>query len=294
MPSVELLRTERGEFEALVSGPKDGPVVMLLHGFPQLNVMWVPHIRHLAQAGYRVLAPNQRGYGASPRTGSFATADLAADIVSLLDAVDAPQAAVVGHDWGGAVAWTLAGRYPRRVSAMVALACPPPAVLAHAMKTSLGQLRRSWYMGLFMVPGVAERLLAGRIPGVIIRGSKNRDVWNRETLAPYADAFASPADLTGPLDWYRAMLRRSPASRPRSQPIAAPVRIIWGADDPVMGHRLIEPEALAGSLATGSTADIVELDEVGHFVVDEAPEEVGEAILDWLGAHWPPLPTMHA
>ena len=286
MSSAETLQTDRGHFEVLLEGPADGPVVVLLHGFPELNISWRHQMPALANAGYRVVAPNQRGYAGSVRDGSYAAADLAADVVALLDALGAEQATLVGHDWGGAMAWTVARLYPQRVSSLVAMNCPPPSVLTSALLRNPAQLRKSWYMLFFQLPVLPERFVSEHMPGTLVAGSYNREAWSTEVLASYAEAFATPADAHGPVNWYRGAiwgaLRRSP--RP-ARPIEAPVLIIWGMQDRFLGRELVSPEALLGVLAFGNTADVVELDGAGHFVQNEAPDEVNAALLGWLARH---------
>jgi pimeloyl-ACP methyl ester carboxylesterase len=288
--STEVLDTARGRFAALVAGPPDGPVVLLLHGFPELNISWRHQIPVLAEAGYRVVAPNQRGYAGSVREGSYATADLAADAVAMLDAVGAEHAVVVGHDWGGGVAWTVAHLYGERVQALVAMNCPPLEVLARHLTRDPRQLARSWYMFFFQLPYLPERFVAAKMPGTLVGGSYNRKAWNRATLAPYAEAFATPQDAHGPVSWYRGAFRSAVRGGLRSRrlpPIEAPVLIVWGVHDRFLGQDLVSPAELRGTLAFGNAADLVLVEEAGHFVQNEAPGEVNRALLDWLGQHVP-------
>lgn len=279
---MTVLHTARGDFECLIEGPADGPLVLLLHGFPELNVSWRHQIPALAAAGYRVLAPNQRGYAGSVKSGSYATADLALDLVAMIDAAGAQQATVVGHDWGGGVAWTLAHLHPERVDRLVVLNCPPPAVLAHELLTNPAQLLKSWYMFFFQLPWLPERFVAENMPRTIVAGSYNRSVWHREDLAPYAAAIAEPADARGPVNWYRGALRKPWLLR-SPRPITAPVLIIWGTQDRFLGLELIAPQVTRRVLAYGNEPDIVLIDEAGHYVQNEAPEQVNQALLAWLG-----------
>jgi pimeloyl-ACP methyl ester carboxylesterase len=284
--STEVLRTDRGDFEVLVDGPSDGPLVLLLHGFPELNVSWRAQIPALAAQGWRVVAPNQRGYAGSVRGGSYATGDLAADVIAMIDALGAGTAAVVGHDWGGAVAWTVAGRYPDRVGALVAMNCPPPTVLARNLLRSPRQLRKSWYMVFFQLPVLPERFVAERMPGMLVAGSFNRKAWDRASLAPYAAAFGTPEQVTGPINWYRSALRAGlRGSVPPVRPITCPVLVIWGVHDRFLGQEMVSPQSLRAVLAYGTAADVVEIPSAGHFVQNEAPHEVNEALTAWLATH---------
>lgn len=277
---MALLHTARGDFETIVDGPEDGPLILLLHGFPELNISWRHQIPALAAAGYRVVAPNQRGYQGSVRDGSYATADLAEDVVAMIDALGADKAIVVGHDWGGGVAWTVAHRHPERVERLVAMNCPPPSVLAHAFATNPAQLAKSWYMFFFQIPRLPEKFVVANMPRALIGGSYNRKAWEPEELAEYEAAFATPEDARGPVNWYRGAMRHPLRNAP---PITVPVLIIWGTQDRFLGMELIAPQSLRRAIAYGNEPDIVLIDEAGHFVQNEAPEAVNEALLAWLG-----------
>jgi pimeloyl-ACP methyl ester carboxylesterase len=287
---MTLLQTGRGGFQTIIEGPEEGPVIVLLHGFPELNISWRHQIPELAAAGYRVLAPNQRGYAGSVRDGSYATADLAADVVAMLDAVGAERAVVVGHDWGGGVAWTVAQLYPERVTALVAMNCPPPRVLGEHLLRSPRQLRKSWYMLFFQLPVLPERFVNRSMPGMLRGGSYVRGVWDRKALTPYAEAFATEDDARGPINWYRAAFSgalrgalRHSARTPH--PIAVPVLVIWGVHDAFLGQEMVSPEALRTTLAFPNEATVVPIESAGHFVQNEAAEEVTAALLEWLASN---------
>ena len=277
---MPLLHTSRGDFETIVDGPEDGPLVLLLHGFPELNISWRHQIPVLAAAGYRVVAPNQRGYKGSVRHGSYATADLAADVVAMIDALGADKAIIVGHDWGGGVAWTLTHLHPERVERLVAMNCPPPAVMVHEFATNPAQLAKSWYMFFFQIRRLPEKFVVANMPRALIGGSYNRKAWESEELAEYEAAFATPEDARGPVNWYRGAMRHPLRNAP---PITVPVLIIWGTQDRFLGMELIAPQSLRRAIAYGNEPDIVLIDEAGHFVQNEAPEAVNEALLAWLG-----------
>ena len=280
---MTLVHTDRGDFETIIEGPQAGPVVVLLHGFPELNISWRHQIPALAAAGYRVVAPNQRGYPGSSRDGSYATDDLADDVIAILDAAGAERAVVVGHDWGGAVAWTVAQLHPDRVTALVAMNCPPPRVLAQHFLRSPRQVRKSWYMFFFQLPVLPERFVIRSMPGMLRGGSHVRAVWNRGTLTPYGQAFATDADARGPINWYRSAFRGAlRRTGRRRHPIAAPVLVIWGVHDAFLGQEMVSPAALRGTLAFPNEATVVPIESAGHFVQNEAADEVTAALLEWL------------
>ncbi|MEI2727823.1 MAG: alpha/beta hydrolase [Candidatus Nanopelagicales bacterium] len=147
------------EVHALAAGPADGPLVMLLHGFPELSRSWRHQLVALSNAGYRAVAPDQRGYGQTTRRGPYDIETLSADVAAMIDALGRERAIVIGHDWGGGVAWAVAGFFPQRVQALVVANCPPPQVMARALKRSPRQLKKSLYMVFFQLPVIPERML---------------------------------------------------------------------------------------------------------------------------------------
>lgn len=274
------LATRKGDFEVILDGPQDAPLIVLLHGFPELNVSWRHQIPALVEAGYRVLAPNQRGYAGSVRTGSYATADLADDVAAMLDALGVASATIVGHDWGGGVAWTLAHTQPDRVERLIALNCPPPSVLSHEIATNPAQFAKSWYMFFFQVPRLPEKFVAQKMPWLLRGGSYVKDVWDEQTLQPYADAFATAEDARGPVNWYRGALRH-PLRNPR--PVTAPILIIWGLKDDFLSLGMISPQSLRRAIGYGNEPQVALIEDAGHFVQNEAPDRVTAVMLEWLG-----------
>ncbi len=204
-------------------------VAILLHGFPQDRRCWDRVTSALADGGYRVLAPDLRGYspGARPAARSaYRNSQLAADVLALADAAGAEQFHLAGHDWGAALAWYVAGRYPGRVTSLAALSVPHPQAFAQAL-ISGDQAARSWYMAACQLPWLPERVLGRR------GGQAFRDILVRTGLDPasagrYAARARDPAVLRGPLNWYRAMpfSLREPAG-----PIRVPTMFAWGNRD---------------------------------------------------------------
>jgi epoxide hydrolase 4 len=163
LPEVRLSRraTNGIHLHVAEAGPADGPLLILLHGFPEYWRSWRHQIGPLASAGYHVLAPDQRGYNLSDKPSGIAAYDLdqlAADVVGLADATGAATFSIVGHDWGASVGWWLAGTMPHRVSRLVALAAPHPAVWREGMRSEPEQRRLSRYVGLFRLPWLPEFL----------------------------------------------------------------------------------------------------------------------------------------
>jgi pimeloyl-ACP methyl ester carboxylesterase len=249
-------------------------VVLLLHGFPQDGSCWDAVATQLHAAGLRTIVPDQRGYAEgsrSRRVGDYDLDHLASDALAVLDAVECPRAHVVGHDWGGAVAWQLAARHSDRLASVTVLSTPHPAALAEAVLRSPAQGVMSWYTVALQVPVLPELVLS-RSLALVLRttGLPEADVRR------YSARLGSPGDLTGPLDWYRAAGRRllDPRRPLTSGPSRVPTTYVWGNDDPALGRRAAE-----------RTADhveapyrFVELDE-GHWLPERRPGEVAEAVV---------------
>jgi pimeloyl-ACP methyl ester carboxylesterase len=276
-------------FHALADGPENGPLLLLLHGFPELARSWHWQLPALAAAGYRAVAPDMRGYGGTDKTGPFDLWTLAADVAALVRAFGREKAVIVGHDWGGGVAWGAAFLQPQVVEKLVILNCPHPAVLGRALLTNLKQLRRSWYMFFFQLPVLPELMLTRDHSAGVARalrgGSVVRDSWTPEALKPYRDAFSQPGAASAAIGYYRAAFR-SPLKASREaqrKPISAPTAIIWGAEDQFLGRELIAPEAQAPYFTVGNVPTVKFIEGAGHFVQNEAPERVNEALLEWLG-----------
>lgn len=273
-------------FEVLDGGPRDGETVVLLHGFPEDATAYDQVAPILQEHGLRTLAPHQRGYSRGarpPRASAYRIDALVGDVLALLDAAGVERAHVVGHDWGGAVAWALAQRRPDRVASLLALSTPHPGAMAWALRHA-GQLRRSWYMLAFQTAVVPEVMLARLMQG----GAMVRQGVPEEHQARYAARLRRPADLRGPVNWYRAPLRprlgdgrwhRLEGDTQRlEEPVQVPTTYVWGRHDPYLGRAAAE--------RTGGYVDaeyrFVELD-AGHWLPEREPETVAREVLARLG-----------
>jgi pimeloyl-ACP methyl ester carboxylesterase len=291
-PSTEELALDANgiRFHALAAGPAEGPLVVCLHGFPELARSWRHQLPALATAGYRAVAPDLRGYGGTDMRGPYDVRTLVGDVTGLIAALGRERAVLVGHDWGGAVAWATAMRAPEAVDRLVAVNCPPASALSEAMRRSPSQLAKSWYILFFQLPWLPERRMAKDGAAVVARalvgGSHRRGVWPPEELAAYRAAFARPGRAKAAIDWYRAAFR--PALRPRrsrgpSPRVAAPTLVLWGVEDRFLGRELVSPDVLRSVLAEGNVPEVVLIEDAGHFVQNEAPDRVNDELLRWLG-----------
>jgi pimeloyl-ACP methyl ester carboxylesterase len=247
----------------------EGPLVVLLHGFPEFWYGWRHQIGPLAEAGFRVVAPDLRGYNLSSKPrgrDQYELSLLAQDVAELIEERGETKAHVAGHDWGGAVAWATAGLHPEAVERLAILNAPHPRVFIEHLKDPR-QLARSWYMGFFQLPYLPE--LLGR--RVFPHG------FPEDERARYEEAYAQPGALTAMLNYYRALLGDTPRSAERRiRTVHAPTRVIWGQRDRYLGPGLAEPHR----------ADVPNLERVirldtSHWVQHEAPDEVAALLVEF-------------
>ncbi len=286
----------------------DGPLVVLLHGFPECWYSWRHQLAALAPR-FRVVAPDLRGYNESDKPAgvrAYALSELVADVRGLVEAFGERQAIIVGHDWGGGVAWTFAMEHPDATRRLVVMNCPHPAIFAQHLQTNRRQLARSWYMFFFQLPWLPETLLglgqAALIGRAIRQSAVRQDAISDEDLRTLREAASRPGALRAGINYYRAVFRSPDAvgSWPRwlrrfvygDRPvpgarltledwpkITAPTLLIWGEHDVALGKELtvgMEP------LFTGPL-EIKYIPLSGHWVQQEQPEVVNGYLLDFLG-----------
>lgn len=238
--STQQLQVGSLRFDVDVEGPEDGPLVLLLHGWPQTTAAWDEVRPALVAAGHRVAAPAQRGYspGARPTgVGEYRLEHLMADVLGMADALGAGRFDVVGHDWGGAVAWGLGAAHPDRVRTLTSLATPHPAAMLASLPRS-AQALRSAYIPLFQLPWLPERLMlaAGGAP---LRAALRRSGLDERKAHAYADAMAAGGALTAALSWYRAA-GTSPGELRAVGTVPVRTLYVWGSGDPALGRTAAE------------------------------------------------------
>ena len=253
-------------------GPRDGPPIVALHGFPQDSRAWDSVSRQVSSQGCRVLAPDQRGYspGARPSaTDAYRMRELVEDVVALFDAADLETAHLVGHDWGGAVAWAVAAAHPDRLRTLTVLSTPHPLAMAKALWR--GQLTRSWYFALFQVPGLAERFLA---PGSAGWRALSQGL-PAEARERYGERMSDPAALHAALAWYRAMpgdLRRPSVPSRRTR---VPTLYVWGTRDPAFARAA----AIGTADAVTAPYRFVAIPGAGHWLPERDADQVSALLL---------------
>lgn len=264
------------------AGPADGPVVILLHGFPEFWYGWRHQIPALVEAGYRVLVPDQRGYNLSdkpPKVKDYAIDRLSEDVVGLIEFVGQDQAYLVGHDWGGGVAWWTAMRFPQRVSKLAVLNCPHGPAMERRLRKSFRQLRRSWYMFAFQLPWLPQKLLCRRqghkLSEKLQQGAKP-GAFTDEDLKLYRAAWLQPGAMRSMVHWYRAALRTR-SNVTGSLRVEVPTLLIWGTQDAFLGKELA-----TDSMEYCEQGRLEWIESAGHFVQHEEPENVNRLLLEFL------------
>jgi pimeloyl-ACP methyl ester carboxylesterase len=259
----------------------EGPLVILLHGFPEFWFGWRLQIAPLAAAGFRVVAPDTRGYNLSSKPEAFEDYGvdlLAADISGLIGALGEESAHVVGHDWGGSIAWTLAMNHPEVVDRLAILNAAHPRRLSEGLKHP-SQLRKSWYFFFFAVPGLPEEVVHARDWHFFRHFLEDANPpYTPEEIERYVEAWSQPGAAAGMINYYRASVRQSQKeAAAKLRPISAPTLVIWGEDDAYLGSDLAEPDR----------DDVPNLDRVerlagaSHWVHHDEAERVNQLLIDF-------------
>ena len=270
-------------FTADLAGEAGAPLVLLLHGFPQTRYTWRHQLPALAAAGFRAVAPDQRGYSPGARPSgveSYAVDALLADALAIADACGAPRFHLVGHDWGGQLAWLLAARHPERVRTLSVLSRPHPAAFARALESDPAQRERSKHHRSFQDPNTAALLIAD--------GARRLRRMLRDHGVPEVDADAYVAPLStyeaidAALNWYRASFRgASGLSLADTPAVGAPTLFLWGDADLTVGRPAADATR---DFVTGAYRFVV-VSGAGHFITDQSGEAVTKELLAHLASH---------
>ena len=263
-----------------------GPLVLLLHGFPESAHAWRKQIPALADR-FRVVAPDLRGYAESerpPHVSDYRMPVLVADIVGLIEALGEERAHIVGHDWGGAIAWAAAQTRPAIVDRLVVLNCPHPLPLQRALRSLSRQVLRSWYVLFFQLPELPESILVRDGAAILERslrgGAIRPDTFSEDDILEYRRALSIPGAATAALNYYRAAFRDALTGRTLdpSRIIQAPTLLIWAEDDFALGRELTDD--MEGLFAREFRIEYVR--NTSHWVMEERPEVVNRLLLDFL------------
>jgi epoxide hydrolase 4 len=266
-----------------------GPLVVLLHGFPEMWWSWRYQIPALVEAGYRVVAPDLRGYNDTEAKGPYDVDTLRDDVIGLLDHLGVGKAILVAHDWGGGVAWHLASTRQARVQKLIVMNCPHPIVFQKALVSKWSQLRRSWYMFFFQLPVLPERMLTrgkGRGTTEVMRSiAIDKAHFGPEELAPFAAAVLKPGRPSAMIGWYRAAIRAGvragragPAALRAYEKIVVPTLLLWAMEDAALGYDDLVP----GTDQFVPGLEVQTLPNCGHFVQEEQPQWVNDRLVAFL------------
>lgn len=285
--------TVEPDLDAVDHPTGDAPLVVLLHGFPEFWYAWRHQLEPLAAAGYRVVAPDLRGYNRSSQpdgVDSYAPEQLVGDVRGLIEHLGYARAAVVGHDWGGAVAWETAIREPELLSQLVVMNAPHPESYQQTLLRSPEQLVKSWYVFFFQVPWLPERLLEAddyRAVDEMLTETAAPGAFTEEEVQRYKRALARSGDLSGPVNYYRSIVRENagrqlrsllPNAVTREATVDVPTLVVWGEQDQALSTDLLD-----GLEEWVPDLRVERLPEASHWVQADQPERATELLLEFLG-----------
>lgn len=283
-PAVEQRRIRAGEvtLNVALSGPEDGPPVILLHGFPEFWFGWRTQIGPLAGAGYRVIVPDQRGYNLSDKpkgARAYRLDSLAGDVLALASALGVDRFSLIGHDWGASVAWWLATIAPQRIERMAILNAPHPAIWLREMTEDPEQRKKSAYVRMLRIPLLPELMV--RASGyksltAAFATATRPQAFDTGALASYRTAWTQPGALTATLNWYRALFLQ-PLPVPPAGSLRPPTLVLWGDQD-----AFARPELAEMSAALCARSEVRHFPSASHWLAHDEPEAVNAALLEFL------------
>jgi pimeloyl-ACP methyl ester carboxylesterase len=269
-------------FEARADGPAAGELVLLLHGFPETSLSWRHQLDVLAAAGYLAVAPDQRGYspGARPAdVGDYRIERLVGDVLGFADELGVERFHLVGHDWGGALAWQVAGRHPERLRTVTSVSTPHPGAFRRSIQEG-EQRDMSSYILFFRSPEAEPFFLDNDAAG--LRALYTASELSDDAVEEYVRVLTQPGAMTGALNWYRAA---DPGFVEGLGPITTPAMYVWSTSDPALGREAAE--ATAAEVEGPYRFEV--LDGVSHWIPEEAPDALNTLLLEHLGgASTPP------
>lgn len=270
----------------VTDGPEGGTPVILLHGFPEFHYGWRGQIPALAEAGFRVIAPDQRGYNLSDKpkgVSAYNVDTLAKDVVGLFDHFGIQKARLVGHDWGAVVAWTVALNHPERLEKLTILNVPHPDVMRRFILEDKQQRKNSWYVFFFQIPFFVEWMLSKenfRNMARMLVGSGRKSTFTRSDIEAYKKAWSQPGALTAMLNWYRSIFRGSLKYLFKKIPtrrVSVPTRILWGMNDVALSHEMAKPSA-----ELCDDGELIFFEKATHWVQHDEADAVNKNLIEFL------------
>jgi len=288
---IQTIAHQHIQLETRVAGPAEGAVVILLHGFPECWHIWQQQLHYLSDKGYRVYAPNLRGYGLSSKPSQLADyelGELVLDIEAIRQHSGVEKIHLVGHDWGGALAWHYAQQFAERTQSLSILNCPHPLAFIQCIKRQPFQLLKSWYMFFFQLPCLPERLLALHdhffLKTIIQRTSASS--YSASMMNHLATHWQQAGALTAMINYYRANFRlifskeRPLAKGLSNAKIACPAQILWGEKDTFLCKELAEK-----SLTFTTNATLITYPNATHWLAVDEPDAINQQLLKLFKKH---------
>jgi pimeloyl-ACP methyl ester carboxylesterase len=269
------------ELHVVERGSRSQPVIIFLHGFPEFWYGWHHQLDYFAAKGYRVLAPDQRGYNLSSKPTSvkdYRVSELVKDIAALIEATGEKQVYLVGHDWGAAVAWAMAYQYPQLITRLVIINVPHPKVFFNTLMSDVGQMMRSWYIGFFQIPRLPEKII-GLTQYQMLQNSMEKSAYpgTQADLQRYRQAWQQKNALRSMINWYRAAIRyRNPAAT-FTHKIDIPTLILWGEKDKFLKKKMAKQ-----SLQYCRNGKLYYIPDATHWVHHEKSTLVNELIEEFI------------
>jgi pimeloyl-ACP methyl ester carboxylesterase len=274
------------KLHVVTDGPEGGTPVILLHGFPEFHYGWRGQIPALAEAGFRVIAPDQRGYNLSDKpkgVSAYNVDTLAKDVVGLFDHFGIQKARLVGHDWGAVVAWTVALNHPERLEKLTILNVPHPDVMRRFILEDKQQRKNSWYVFFFQIPFFVEWMLSKenfRNMARMLVGSGRKSTFTRSDIEAYKKSWSQPGALTAMLNWYRSIFRGSLKYVFKKIPtrrVSVPTRILWGMNDVALSHEMAKPSA-----ELCDDGELIFFEKATHWVQHDEADAVNKNLIEFL------------
>lgn len=268
------------QLHTVETGDSEGKTILFLHGFPEFWYGWKKQLEFFAAQGWRAVAPDQRGYNLSSKpkgTNAYKMHHLTQDIAELIPQISRGKVVLVGHDWGGGVAWNLAMQKPQLLEKLIILNMPHPQVMKRQLSSNPRQMLRSWYTGFFQIPKVPEavfRLFDYKLLEKSMAGTAHTNAFTLEEMEEYKAAWARPGALESMINWYRAY-RRSHVQEDLH--IAVPTLMLWGKKDKFLSTELVQP-----SLQHCLRGEVYFLDNASHWLHHEEPHRVNQLILEFV------------
>ncbi|MGI4750328.1 MAG: alpha/beta fold hydrolase [Janthinobacterium lividum] len=264
---------------AAIAGPEQGKVMLFLHGFPEFSLGWKNQLIFFAEKGYRVIAPDQRGYNRSSKpkgVKAYRFENIIADAVGLIKQVSTQKIILVGHDWGGGIAWEVAGQHPELIEKLIILNMPHLKVIGDTLKSNPRQLLRSWYFGFFQIPRLPEWLLSWsnfKLLGKSMVKTANKNTFSKADLDQYKAAWQNPATVRTMINWYRAYKY----SKLALKRVSVPTLILWGKK-----NTFLLPEMAEKSNLLCAKGKLIVLEDASHWLHHEKAAQVNQLMLNFL------------